>query len=76
VRLSFSDSVAYFDQSGFTHVQTAVIFSKLMSRLGYGRYIGQGGDWGAYVTTNLALVDPKHCIGKMKCLSGGFCGNS
>jgi pimeloyl-ACP methyl ester carboxylesterase len=33
----------------------------LMSRLGYGRYVAQGGDWGAMVTTATGLQDREHC---------------
>jgi microsomal epoxide hydrolase len=33
----------------------------LMARLGYGRYGAQGGDWGAIISTQNALVDPAHC---------------
>jgi microsomal epoxide hydrolase len=34
-----------------------------MARLGYHRYVGQGGDWGAFVTSQLALADPDHVAG-------------
>jgi pimeloyl-ACP methyl ester carboxylesterase len=33
----------------------------LMARLGYGRYVAQGGDWGAMVTTATGLQDREHC---------------
>jgi pimeloyl-ACP methyl ester carboxylesterase len=32
-----------------------------MSRLGYARYVAQGGDWGAMVTTATGLQDTEHC---------------
>ena len=32
-----------------------------MSRLGYGRYVAQGGDWGAQVTTRIGVLDPERC---------------
>jgi pimeloyl-ACP methyl ester carboxylesterase len=35
----------------------------LMQRLGYERYFAQGGDWGSFVTTQLAVADPEHCAG-------------
>ena len=35
----------------------------LMARLGYDSYLAQGGDWGAIVTTHVALADPEHCKG-------------
>lgn len=36
---------------------------QLMARLGHDRYGAQGGDWGAGVTTDIALRDPVHCAG-------------
>jgi pimeloyl-ACP methyl ester carboxylesterase len=39
----------------------AEAFVVLMSRLGYGRYVAQGGDWGAQVTTRIGVLDPEHC---------------
>jgi pimeloyl-ACP methyl ester carboxylesterase len=33
----------------------------LMQRLGYSRYVAQGGDWGAMVTTCIGAQDPDHC---------------
>lgn len=33
----------------------------LMARLGYDRYVAQGGDWGAMVTTCIGAQDPDHC---------------
>jgi epoxide hydrolase len=38
-------------------------WAALMARLGHDRYIAQGGDWGAIVTTTLAGIDPDHCAG-------------
>ena len=35
----------------------------LMGKLGYTNYLAQGGDWGAIVTTHVALQDPEHCKG-------------
>ncbi len=37
---------------------TAVLWHKLMRGLGYERYGAHGGDWGAAVTTYMALDDP------------------
>ena len=37
---------------------TAGLFRKLMTALGYGRFLAQGGDWGAGVATWLALDHP------------------
>ena len=32
-----------------------------MARLGYHRYVAQGGDWGSGVTTALGALDTEHC---------------
>ena len=34
----------------------------LMGRLGYGRYVAHGGDWGARISRDLGLTDPDHVI--------------
>ena len=36
-------------------------WSQLMQRLGYQRYVAQGGDWGATITTCIGARDPDHC---------------
>ncbi|MGO8858211.1 MAG: epoxide hydrolase family protein [Steroidobacteraceae bacterium] len=36
---------------------------ELMARLGYGRYVAQGGDWGSLVAHHTATLDPAHCAG-------------
>jgi pimeloyl-ACP methyl ester carboxylesterase len=38
-------------------------WAALMQRLGYNWYFAQGGDWGAGVTTAIALQDTEHCHG-------------
>jgi pimeloyl-ACP methyl ester carboxylesterase len=38
-------------------------WSVLMPRLGYPKYVAQGGDWGAIVTTAIGLNDTKNCLG-------------
>ena len=38
-------------------------WSVLMPRLGYARYVAQGGDWGSMVTTAIGLQDRAHCLG-------------
>jgi pimeloyl-ACP methyl ester carboxylesterase len=40
-----------------------VMWGKLMARLGYERYVAQGGDWGAMVTQAIAQSEKGHCIG-------------
>jgi epoxide hydrolase len=47
----FSDKPA---ESGWNVERTARTWGVLMQRLGYQRYVAQGGDWGAFVTTAMA----------------------
>ena len=44
---------------GVDHIASA--WAQLMARLGYGRYVAQGGDWGSAVTSALGAEDPAHC---------------
>ncbi|MEL6688117.1 MAG: epoxide hydrolase family protein [Pseudomonadota bacterium] len=41
----------------------ADVWAELMSRLGYDRYVAQGGDWGSEVSALLAQRHPDHCRG-------------
>ncbi len=41
----------------------AALFIRLMHRLGYERYIVQGGDWGSFIASHIATMDPQHCRG-------------
>ncbi len=50
-------------EPGWDVRRVAETFAKLMARLGYTKYGAQGGDWGAIITTHLALVDPAHVAG-------------
>jgi pimeloyl-ACP methyl ester carboxylesterase len=36
---------------------------ELMQRLGYDRWVAQGGDWGAIVTTAIGMIRPAGCLG-------------
>jgi epoxide hydrolase len=36
-------------------------WTKLMARLGYERYVAQGGDWGSAITSQVGAQDPGHC---------------
>ncbi len=40
-----------------------VLWGKLMARLGYDRYVAQGGDWGALVTQCMGISETEHCAG-------------
>ena len=48
---AFSDKPA---ERGWNAERVARAWAVLMQRLGYRRYVAQGGDWGAYVTTAMA----------------------
>ena len=48
---------------GWTPVRIARAWATLMQRLGYTRYVAQGGDWGNAVTENMALQEPRGLIG-------------
>jgi epoxide hydrolase len=37
-------------------------WAALMARLGYDRYVAQGGDWGSAVTSQVAVQEPEHCV--------------
>ncbi|GJD51425.1 Haloalkane dehalogenase [Methylobacterium crusticola] len=43
--------------------EIADTFAALMGRLGYGRFLAQGGDWGAFITTRLAYRHPERVAG-------------
>lgn len=44
---------------GWNPARIAAAWAQLMERLGYDRYVAQGGDWGSAVTTALASQAPK-----------------
>jgi microsomal epoxide hydrolase len=48
---------------GFDVKSVARTIAKLMEKLGYTRYGAQGGDWGAIITTWLALLEPERVCG-------------
>jgi pimeloyl-ACP methyl ester carboxylesterase len=50
-------------QAGWKVERVADAWGQLMGRLGYGRYLAQGGDWGAMVTTRIGIQDEAHCAG-------------
>src|SRR5437867_3427912 len=43
---------------GWGPEHVAQVWTELMRRLGYTRYVAQGGDWGAVITTELARLAP------------------
>jgi pimeloyl-ACP methyl ester carboxylesterase len=48
---------------GWSIEKTAEAWAKLMARLGYDRYVAQGGDWGSAVSSAIGAQDPGHCAG-------------
>ena len=48
---------------GWGVAKIAEAWDVLMTRLGYDRYVAQGGDWGATVTTAIGMQNRGHCIG-------------
>lgn len=49
------------EASGWGVERIADAWGVLMRRLGYERYVAQGGDWGSMVTTCIGIRDPQHC---------------
>jgi microsomal epoxide hydrolase len=50
-------------ETGWDVPRVARAWAELMSRLGYDRYIAQGGDWGKVISLALGLADPEHVAG-------------
>jgi len=50
-------------RTGWTVTRTAAAWIELMRRLGYRRFVAQGGDWGALVTVALAGLAPAELAG-------------
>jgi pimeloyl-ACP methyl ester carboxylesterase len=48
---------------GWDPIRIARAWTELMKRLGYTRYVAQGGDWGNAVTEQMALLTPPGLIG-------------
>jgi pimeloyl-ACP methyl ester carboxylesterase len=48
---------------GWDPARMARAWVQLMKRLGYSRFASQGGDWGAFVTNEMALQAPPELIG-------------
>lgn len=46
-------------ETGWGPRRIATAWAILMQRLGYNRYVAQGGDWGAVVTTALGVMKPE-----------------
>jgi pimeloyl-ACP methyl ester carboxylesterase len=50
-------------ETGWDPIRIAKAWAVLMDRLGYDRYVAQGGDWGNAVTEQLALLKPPGLLG-------------
>lgn len=50
-------------ETGWNVERIARAWGQLMRRLGYARYVAQGGDWGSMVTTAIGLQDAGACQG-------------
>lgn len=48
---------------GWDVPRVAGAFTELMRRLGYDRYLAQGGDWGMPISLHIGLQDPEHVAG-------------
>lgn len=48
---------------GWNIERTATAWNTLMTRLGYGRYVAQGGDWGSMVTAAIGVQNLGNCAG-------------
>ncbi|WP_284125282.1 epoxide hydrolase family protein [Parerythrobacter aestuarii] len=49
--------------TGWGVEKIALAWSALMKRLGYSRWVAQGGDWGSAVTTAIGAQAPEGCLG-------------
>jgi pimeloyl-ACP methyl ester carboxylesterase len=50
-------------ETGWDPIRIARAWAELMTRLGYDRYVAQGGDWGNAVTEQLALLKSEGLLG-------------
>jgi pimeloyl-ACP methyl ester carboxylesterase len=51
------------EATGWDPIRIAKAWVQLMDRLGYDRYVAQGGDWGNAVTEQMALLKPAGLVG-------------
>jgi len=48
---------------GFNAAEMAIVMRNLMLRLGYERFLVQGGDWGSIIGSHVATIFPENVIG-------------
>lgn len=48
-------------ENGWGVPKIAMAWITLMQRLGYDRWVAQGGDWGSAVTTTIGVINPSAC---------------
>ena len=51
---------SYTEKKGFDIRKHAEVFQKLMQKLGYEKYVVQGGDWGSHIARTVALMYPEN----------------
>jgi len=50
-------------ETGWDTTRMARAWTVLMNRLGYTRYVAQGGDWGAFITEQMGVLAPPELLG-------------
>jgi len=50
-------------EAGTSVEKIASMWGELMRRLGYDRYVAQGGDWGSMITLSIGMTETRHCAG-------------
>ena len=50
-------------ETGWDTTRMARAWTVLMKRLGYTRYVAQGGDWGAFITEQMGVLAPTELLG-------------
>ena len=51
------------DRTGTSVEKIGRMWGQLMARLGYDRYVAQGGDWGSIITQSMGQSETAHCAG-------------
>lgn len=49
--------------TGTSVEKIGAMWGQLMARLGYTRYVAQGGDWGSMITQSMGQTQTEHCAG-------------